>query len=105
MAPINLYEDMALTELDEVALEYQELMDAAITRRSGNASPEKQEPDSDSDLEHSGEQRPNAAREPKACKTEACKCKATKVNANKMLARPRLAYVRVVITRLGRGRL
>jgi len=86
MAPIGLYEDMALTELDKVALEYHELMDAAITRRSGNVSPKEQEPDSDSDSEDSGEQRPNAAREPKACKTEACKCKATKVKPNKAKA-------------------
>jgi hypothetical protein len=77
MAPIDLYEDMALTELDEVALEYHELMDAAITRRSGNASPKEQEPDSDSDSEDSGK---------KACKTEACKCKASKFKVNKAKA-------------------
>lgn len=71
MAPIDLYEDMVLTEFDEMALEYHDLMDAAITRRSGNAKPKKEESDSDdsdSESEDSGEQQPNAAPEPKACK-------------------------------------
>lgn len=41
MPPIDPYEGMALTEFDEMALEYHDLVDAAITRRSGNASPKE----------------------------------------------------------------
>lgn len=44
MAPINLYEDMVLTEFDEMALEYHDLMDAAITRRPAMPSPKRRSP-------------------------------------------------------------
>lgn len=109
MAPVDLYEDMAVTEFDEMALEYHDLMDAAITRVPAMPSPKRRSPTA-MILTRSRRTRasssPMLLPSPRPARSRLANARRPRSSPTRpRLARPRLASARVVTPRFGLARL